>query len=193
MSTLPIVIIFFVVVCLKCLFNHILSLTAYTIRENGILFSLLLFCSLWWVQIVGYVLVCRSCSFVCTLHHLVVIILQTYLKTLNLYNACQIHFVECVSKIKYIFSVIHYAIYGAVFFQFTHFPSANWDNIHFVLLSSSNRVRSRNNGMRCMSLYILVVTSFNVIFPRWCHDMQTHPASWPFVKEVQGPSVDFPH
>ena len=41
--------------------------------KTGILFSLLL-CSLWWVQIVGYVLTCRSCSFVCTLHHLIIVI-----------------------------------------------------------------------------------------------------------------------
>ena len=33
-STLPIVIIFSVVVCLKCFLRHILSLIAYTIREN---------------------------------------------------------------------------------------------------------------------------------------------------------------
>ena len=76
----------------------------------------------------------------------------------------RLHFVECVSKIKHIFSVIHYTIYGAVCFQFTHFPWDDWENIHFVLSSSSNRkyellsivrVRSWNNGMRCMSLYIL--------------------------------------
>ena len=34
MSTLPIVIIFFVVVCLTCLLHYILSLVAYTFREN---------------------------------------------------------------------------------------------------------------------------------------------------------------
>ena len=36
-------------------------------------------------------------------------------------NACQIHFVESVSKIKHILSVTHYTICGAVCFQFTHF------------------------------------------------------------------------
>ena len=51
--------------------------------KTDILFSLLL-CSLGWVQIVGYVLACRSCSFVCTLQHLSIIIVQTYLKTLHL-------------------------------------------------------------------------------------------------------------
>ena len=35
--------------------------------------------------------------------------------------ACQIYFVECVSKIKHILSVIHNTICGAVCFQFTHF------------------------------------------------------------------------
>ena len=105
---------------------------------TGFLFSLLS-CSLWWVQIFGYVLACRSCSFVCTLHHLIIIIVQTYLRTLNLEYACHIYFVECVSKIKHIFSVIHYTIYGAVCLQFTHFPYDDWENIHFVLLSSSTR------------------------------------------------------
>ena len=33
-STLPIVIIFSVVVCLRCLLHHILSLIAYTFQEN---------------------------------------------------------------------------------------------------------------------------------------------------------------
>ena len=51
--------------------------------KTGIWFSLLLY-SLWWVKIVGYVLVCRSCSIVCTLQHLIIIIVQTYLKILKL-------------------------------------------------------------------------------------------------------------
>ena len=51
--------------------------------QTGILFSLLL-CSLWWVQIIGCVLACRWYSCVCTLHHLITIIVETYRKTLNL-------------------------------------------------------------------------------------------------------------
>ena len=51
--------------------------------KTGILFSLLLRI-LCWAQIVGYVLACRWYSFVCTLHHFIIIIVQTYLKTLNL-------------------------------------------------------------------------------------------------------------
>ena len=62
------------------IFCHLLHIHS---GKTGILFSLLL-CSLWWVQIVGYALACRSHSFVCTLHHIISIIVQTYLKTLNL-------------------------------------------------------------------------------------------------------------
>ena len=70
-------------------------------------------------------------------HHFIIV--QTYLKTLNLWNACQIYFVEYVSMIKHILTVIHYTVYGAVCFQFTHISCDDWDNVHFVLLSSSNR------------------------------------------------------
>ena len=62
--------IFSVVACLRCLLHHGLLLIAYTFQDNrefGNLFSLLL-CSLWWVQIIGYVLSRRSYSFICTLH-----------------------------------------------------------------------------------------------------------------------------
>ena len=74
------------------IFCHFLYIRSGT---TGNLFSLSL-CSLWLVQVFGYVLACRSYSFVCTVHHLIIIIVQTYLKALNLENACQIDFVECV-------------------------------------------------------------------------------------------------
>ena len=62
------------------IFCHLLHIRS---EKTGNLFSLSL-CSLWWVQIVGYVLACRSYLFVCTLRHHIIIIVQTYLKTLNL-------------------------------------------------------------------------------------------------------------
>ena len=46
------------------------------------------------MQIIGYVLACRS--FIRTLHHLIITIVHICLKILNLYNACQIYFVEWV-------------------------------------------------------------------------------------------------
>ena len=76
-------------------------------------------------------------------------------------------FVECVSKIKHILSVIHYTICGAVCFQFTHFFCDDWENIytlsyyHHQIWSMNYyplfRVRPWSNGMRCMSFYILMI------------------------------------
>ena len=69
------------------IFCHLLHIRS---GKTGKLFSLLL-CSLRWVHIVGYALPCRSYSFVCTAQHLIIIIVQTYLKTLNLSDICQIY------------------------------------------------------------------------------------------------------
>ena len=139
-STFPIVIIFFRG-CVPEIFATSYSVTYYHIHSGrtGNLFSLFL-CSLWWVQVVWYVLAFRSHSFVCTLHHLIIIIVQIYLKTLNLSSACQIYFVERVSKIKHILSVIHYTICGAVCFQFAHFLCDDWENIYILILIIKSEV-----------------------------------------------------
>ena len=55
-------------------------------------------------------------------------------------------------------------------FQFTHFPCDDWENIYIYIylsyfhhqIGSMNyyllfRIRSSNNGMRCMSFYILIL------------------------------------
>ena len=62
------------------IFCHLLHIRSLI---NGDVVSLLL-CSLWWVQIFGYVLAYRSYSCVCTVYHLIIIIVQTCLKALNL-------------------------------------------------------------------------------------------------------------
>ena len=62
------------------IFCHLLHIRS---GKTGNLFLLLL-CSLWWVQIVGYVLPCRPYSFVCTVRHLIIIIVHNHLNTLNL-------------------------------------------------------------------------------------------------------------
>ena len=85
----------------------------------------------------------------------------------------KIYFVECVSKIKHVLSVIHYTKSGAVRFQFTHFPCDDWENIYTLSyyhhqIGSMNyyplfRVRSWNNGVRCMSFYILMLLMQRII------------------------------
>ena len=130
-------------------------LIAYTFRENrdfvfNIIVQIMMSAYIWISFGLQIVFVC------CTLHHLIIIIVQTYLRTLNVWNTCEIYFVECVSKIKHIFSVIHYTIYGAMCFQFTHFPCDDWENIHFVLLSSSNRQ------------YELLSIVYGYVMKQWC-------------------------
>ena len=39
-----------------------------------------------------------------------------------------------VCKIEHILSVIHYAIYGAVCYQFVHPPCDDWDNIYYLMM-----------------------------------------------------------
>ena len=133
--------------------------------ETEVLFSLLL-CSLWWMQIAGYVLACRSCSFVCILHNLIIIIVQSYLKTLNLKMEMpvKIYCVECVRKIK-IFSQLSIIQYmGQCVFSLP-ISLVIIERIYTLSyyhhqIGSMNyplfRVRSWNNGMRCMFLYILI-------------------------------------
>ena len=123
-------------------------------------FVFIVVCSLWWVQIVGYVWLADR--FLLFVHYTISLssLCKRYLKTLNL------KFVECVSKIKHILLVSHYTICGAVCFKFTHFLCDDWDNVYTLShyhhqIGSMNyyplfRVRSWNNGMRCMSFYILM-------------------------------------
>ena len=84
-STFPIVVIFHIFpwLCVwdgcNIIFCHLLHLYP---GKTGTLFPFLMF-SLWFLQTSVYIMACRSCSFVCRLHHLIIIIMQTYLKALN--------------------------------------------------------------------------------------------------------------
>ena len=140
-STLPIVIILFRG-CVPKMF-----VTSYFVTHCiYILFSLLP-CSLWGVQVVGYVLACWSCPFVCTLHH------------------------------KHIFPIIHYTIYGAMCFQFTHFhlwwlreyilcliiiiKSEVWYIIHCLRLGHETMVCAV-----CFSIFLWVVEQYQIVIQK---------------------------
>ena len=116
-------------------------------------------------QIIEYIMARWSYSFVCTLCFLLlIIIMQTYLKVVNFYNICQVHFVETRLKIWSIFSIIFIVIYWSVCIQLTHFSFDHCENrctlsyYHYQIGSIAHsllfRVRSWNNGMRCMSFYV---------------------------------------
>ena len=68
----------------------------------------------------------------------------------------------CVTRpqwVKNMLPVIHYRICGPVCFQFTLFLCDDWENIYIYIYIYYQlfRVMSWNNGMRCMSFYILII------------------------------------
>ena len=156
----PLLSYFSVVVFLRCLLHHFLSLIAYTSRENRVI-------------IAQY-----KVSANIRIRFGLQIVLVCLYSTPSQYHHCAnlsegIELIKCLSdilfrvcKFKHILSVIHYTIYGAVCYQFTHFCCDDWENIYTLSchhqIGSMNyyplfRVRSWNNGVRCMSFYILMV------------------------------------
>ena len=136
--------------------------------KTGNLFSLVL-CSLWWVPIVGYVLACRSYLFVCTLHHLIIIIVQTLTEDIELVK-CLLDIICRVCELDYVNSPSYplYNMLGCVFsvYPFPLWWLREWMYIHTLSyyhhqIGSMNyyplfRIGSWNNGTRCMSFYILM-------------------------------------
>ena len=94
------------------IFCHLLHIRS---EKTGNLLSSSL-CSLWWVQIFGYVLACRLYSFVSTVHHLIVIICKLIWRHW-IYKMPVRYILSSVSKIKHILSVIYYTLCGAVCFS----------------------------------------------------------------------------
>ena len=125
----PLLSYFSAVMCLRCLLHHIFChLLHIHSGKTGILFSLLLR-NLWLVQIVGYVLPSRACSFVRTLHHRIIIIFSQF-SVIQYMGLCVFSLPISFVMIERIGSMNYYTLF---------------------------RVRSWNNGMRCMSLYILTL------------------------------------
>ena len=125
--------IFSVVVCPR-LYHHNLSVASYRSRESCALFPLPL-CTMGW----------RSHSFVFAPHYFNIIVMQTDLKALNIWNACRRYFVESVSKINSIISIMFFAMYGffsayAFRFWWLYVFVLVLEYLYFTLLSSpSNR------------------------------------------------------
>ena len=149
---------FYVDVCLRCLLHHILSHNAYTFRvyRDFVFIVVVQFMMSSNNQRRFCVKIVFVCLYIISSHYHYCANLSEGIELLKcLWDVfCRV----CVCEIEHIFSVNHYTIYGAVCFQFTHLPCDDWDNIYFVLISSSNRkfrIRSWNSGVRCMSLYIL--------------------------------------
>ena len=152
------------VVCLRCLLHHIRSHIAYTFRENRN-FVFIIIAQFMMSANSRIRLACRSFSFVCITpsHYNRWASLP---EDIELIKCLSDIFVECVSKIKHIFSVIHYKIYGLCVFNlpisFVMIERKYTLSHHHHQIESMNyyplfRVRSWNNGIRCMSLYPYVL------------------------------------
>ena len=86
-------------------------------RTAGFMFPIPLR-SLCCMEIIGYIIAWRLYFFVCTLHHLIIIIMQIYLKVLNIKMFVQyILFTMCLSQfyqsffMQYMFSASHFPVY----------------------------------------------------------------------------------
>ena len=79
--------------------------------SNGVMSFLL-----WLIDVVIF-WYCWSASFVSTLHYLIIIIMQTYLKVMNFQNAGQVHHVDVVSQNKSFLLIVFHAIHGLCVFS----------------------------------------------------------------------------
>ena len=91
----------------------VLSVASYRSRKRWRFATITLMCSLWRMQIIG----CYSLKLGFVSVHTTLLHYHHYRGlsvSLKHMNTCQIYSVECVSKIKFILSIIFYAVYGAV-------------------------------------------------------------------------------
>ena len=102
--------------------HHILSLIAYRFRENRdfVFIIIVQFMTGANIRIRFGLQIVFVCLYITPSHYHHCANLSEDIELIKCLS--DIYFVECVSKIKHIFSVIHYTIYGTVCFQLTHFP-----------------------------------------------------------------------
>ena len=76
---------------------------------------------------------------VCTLHYLIVIIMQTYLNVLNFWNTCQVHSVECVSRIDSSPpSAAYMRHWTGSSSAPSHYLNQYWDNVNLIPMNKSH-------------------------------------------------------
>ena len=156
------------VVCLRCLLHHILSLVVYTFRENRE-FVFISFAQ-FMVSANSRIRFSLKIVFICLYitpshyHHCANFIWRHWTYKMSVrYNLSRVWVrLSIFSQL----SIIQYV--GLCVFQFTHSPGDDWENIYTLSyyhhqIGSMNyyplfRVRSWNNGMHCMSFYILMTS-----------------------------------
>ena len=168
----PIVFIFSVVVCLRCMLHHILSLIVYTFRENR---------EFVFVSIVQFMMSANSrirfglqIAFVCLYitpshyHHCANFIWRHWTYKMPVRYSLSRVWVRL--SIFSQLSIMQYV--GRCVFRLPIF--FDWENMYTLCyyqhqIGSMNyyplfRVRSWSNGMRCMSVYIVILKDHNCIY-----------------------------
>ena len=104
--------------------------------NTGTLFPLLVF-SLSYLLMIGYIMACRSCSFVCGLQHLIIIIRTIWRHWTT--KMLVMYMLQCVCLRLRQFSPLSFIQYMGLCLQLTQFSCYDRENVYFILLSSSNR------------------------------------------------------
>ena len=123
---------------------------------------------LWCAQIIEYIVPWWAYTVICTLHCLIIIIMQTYLKVLNCWNSCQIYSVTSVCLRLGRFSQLYFMQYmGLCVFSLSTSLTVivRTPVLDLIIIIKSEVwyichclwVRLRNHGTRCMSFYILIL------------------------------------
>ena len=105
----------------------------YISQESWVLF-LYYGAVLWYAQIIEYILARWWYSPVGTSHYIIIIIMKTYQNVLNLKTVCQVHSVECASKIEPVLSTIFHAIYGDMCIQLTNLSYEDFEDTRTYLI-----------------------------------------------------------
>ena len=150
--------------CLRCLLYHILSIIAHTflVKWDFVFIIIVQFMMSANSQIHYGLQIVFVFLYIIPSHYHHCTNLSEYIELIKYLS--NIFCGVCVSVIKHILSVIHYAIDGAVCFQLTHFPFDDWRNIytqsyyHHRIRSMNYyplfRVRPWNTDICCMSMFL---------------------------------------
>ena len=111
---------------------------------------------------------------------------------------------ECVSKIKSVLSIIYHAIYGAVRLSISLMMIVRICVLYLIIKIKSEvwphlplfRVRSWNNGMRCMTFNILIITG-SCLLPHFYTNSyrKTSECTWSLLLQssLHDPALCFPY
>ena len=138
-------------------------------------------------------LVCRSYSFVCTLHHLIIIIVQTLSEDITYkmpvrYNlssvwvrlgiSSQLSIIQYVGLCVFSLPISFVMIERIYIYTLSYYHHQIGSMNYYPLF----RARSWNNGMRCMSFYILIDKLYQwlnqwLVAQFWCTLLHHKPLS----------------